>query len=110
VICLISSAYAQAQNAAPAAQNPGASMWSSFIPIILMVVIFYFLLIRPSQKKEKDRKKMLEAIQKGDKVITVGGMYGVVVSVRPEENIIVLKIADNTKVEFAKSSIQSKVS
>jgi len=75
-----------------------------------MVVIFYFLLIRPSQKKEKDRKKMLEAIQKGDKVITVGGMYGVVVSVRPEENIIVLKIADNTKVEFAKSSIQSKVS
>jgi len=82
----------------------------SFIPIVLMVVIFYFLLIRPSQKKEKDRKKMIEALQKGDKVLTVGGIYGVVLNIKPEENIVILKIGDGTKVEFAKSAIQGKVS
>ncbi|HQO01252.1 MAG TPA: preprotein translocase subunit YajC [Spirochaetota bacterium] len=111
---LVTVAFAQVQQAAPAAQSAaqpgGGSMWTSFIPIIAMIVIFYFLLIRPSQKKEKDRKKMLEAVQKGDKVITVGGIYGTVVNVKPEENIIVLKIGDGTKVDFAKSAIQSKVS
>ncbi len=106
---LITAAFAQTQTAAPQA-GQGGSMWTSFIPIVLMIVIFYFLLIRPSQKKEKERKKMLEAIQKGDKVVTVGGIYGVVVSVKPEEGKVLLKIAENTKVEFSKSAIQSKVS
>ena len=111
---LVTVAFAQVQQAAPAAQQaqPGGSgsMWTSFIPIVAMIVIFYFLLIRPSQKKEKDRKKMLEAVQKGDKVITVGGIYGTVVNVKAEEGIIVLKIGDGTKVDFAKSAIQSKIS
>jgi len=82
----------------------------SLVPLGLMVLIFYFLLIRPSQKKEKDRKKMIEALQKGDKVITVGGIYGVIANLKPDEGIVVLKIADGTKVEFSKSAIQSKVS
>lgn len=99
------AAYAQTQG-----PKDGGSNWMSFIPIILMVVIFYFLLIRPSQKKEKDRKKMIEALQKGDKVLTVGGIYGVVLNIKPEENIVILKIGDGTKVEFAKSAIQGKVS
>ena len=104
---LISSAFAQTQGGG----SPGGnSTWMSFIPIVLMIVIFYFLLIRPSQKKEKDRKKMIESIQKGDKVLTVGGVYGVVVSVKPDEHIVVLKIGEGTKAEFAKSSIQAKVS
>jgi len=115
VLNLVTVAFAQVQQAAPAASaaqqaQPGGSMWTSFIPIVAMIVIFYFLLIRPSQKKEKDRKKMLEAVQKGDKVITVGGIYGTVVNVKPEEGIIVLKIGDGTKVDFAKSAIQSKIS
>ncbi len=82
----------------------------SLVPLGLMVLIFYFLLIRPSEKKEKDREKMIEALQKGDKVITVGGIYGVIANLKPEEGIVVLKIADGTKVEFSKSAIQSKVS
>lgn len=101
-----SAAYAQAQGA----KDAGGSNWMSFIPIVLMVVIFYFLLIRPSQKKEKDRKKMIEALQKGDKVFTVGGIYGVILNIKPEENIVVLKIGEGIKVEFAKSAIQGKVS
>ncbi len=110
----ITEALAQTPAAAPAAaqgQQGGGSLLTGFlVPMLAMIVIFYFLLIRPQQKKEKERKKLLEAIQKGDKVITVGGMYGVVMSVKPEENKVVLKIGDNTKVEFAKSSIQAKVS
>jgi preprotein translocase subunit YajC len=104
---VLTSAFAQGKS--PSGESPGSS-FMSFIPIVLMIVIFYFILIRPSQKKEKDRKKMIEAIQKGDKVLTSGGIYGVVVSVKPEENIVILKISDGTKVEFAKSAIQAKVS
>lgn len=81
----------------------------SFIPIILMIAIFYFLLIRPTQKREKERKKMIQALQKGDKVLTSGGIYGVVVNIKAEENIVVLKIADGAKVEFARSAVQAKV-
>ena len=53
---------------------------------------------------------MIEALQKGDKVITAGGIYGVISNIKPEENIVVLKIADSIKVEFSKTAIQSKVS
>lgn len=102
----ITEAYAQAGGSGPSS----GSGWMSLFPLLLMVLIFYFLLIRPSQKKEKDRKKMIEALQKGDKVITAGGIYGVISNIKTEENIVVLKIADSTKVEFSKTAIQSKVS
>jgi preprotein translocase subunit YajC len=75
------------------------SLW----PIVLIFVIFYFLLIRPQQKKQKDHQKMLGSITKGDRVVTSGGVYGTVVGVK--ENVVVLKIAENVKVEFAKSAI-----
>ncbi len=101
----IGMAFAQGQAPAGAA----GSGWISFVPIILMIVIFYFLLIRPQQKKEKERKNMIASIQKGDKVITVGGLYGIVTNIK-EDDIIVLKIADKTNAEFSRSSIQAKVS
>jgi preprotein translocase subunit YajC len=72
-------------------------------PIVLIFVIFYFLLIRPQQKKQKDHQKMLGSIKKGDRVVTSGGVYGTVVGVK--DNVVVLKIAENVKVEFAKSAI-----
>ena len=103
---LASVAYAQGQSGQPA-QSGGINM---FILPVLILLIFYFLLIRPSQKKEKNRKKMIEELQKGDKVITTGGIYGVVVNIKTEEDIIVLKIADGAKVEFAKAAVQGKVS
>jgi preprotein translocase subunit YajC len=102
----ITDAYAQA---ASGGNGSGATLMS-FIPIVLMIVIFYFLLIRPSQKKEKDRKAMITALQKGDKVLTAGGMYGVIVQIKTDEDIVVLKIGDGTKVEFTRTAIQAKVS
>jgi len=102
----ITDAYAQAASGG----NGGGATLMSFIPIVLMIVIFYFLLIRPSQKKEKDRKAMIAALQKGDKVLTAGGMYGVIAQIKTDEDIVVLKIGDGTKVEFTRSAIQAKVS
>lgn len=95
-------AYAQGQ--AAAASSGG---WMQLVPIIFMVVIFYFLLIRPQQKKEKQRLAMISDVQKGDRVIAGGGIYGTVVSTK--DDIVVLKIATNTNVEFSKNSIQAKI-
>ena len=76
-------------------------------PLILIFVIFYFLLIRPQQKKQKNHQKMLESIRKGDRVVTSGGVYGTVVGVK--DNVVVLKIAENVKVEFSKAAISAIV-
>lgn len=84
--------------------------WVSIIPLVLMILIFYLLLIRPTQKKEKDRMKMIDQLKKGDKVLTSSGMIGVVVNIKPEENIITLKLAEGVKVDFVKSAIQQKLS
>ncbi len=95
-------AYAQGQGAA------GGSGWVSMVPIILMILIFYFLLIRPQQKKEKQRQAMITNLQKGDKVVTAGGMYGVIVGIK--DDVVTLKVASNTNIDFSKSSIQAKIS
>lgn len=102
-------AYA-ASETAPASGQGGLQGLGNYSFIILMVAtigIFYFLLIRPQKKKEKERTNMIAALQKGDKVITAGGMYGVIDGFK-EGDIVIVKIAGNTKVEFSKSAIQSK--
>lgn len=81
-------------------QNPLFAM----APFILMFVIFYFLLIRPQKKRQQEHKKMLEALKKGDKVVTSGGLLGTVVGVK--EKTCVLKVGDGeTKMEFLKSAV-----
>jgi preprotein translocase subunit YajC len=82
-----------------------AGLLGSLLPLIIIFAIFYFLLIRPQQKKAKEHRQMLENIKKGDKVVTAGGIYGVVESVG--NNTIVLKIAENVKVKFGKGYISS---
>ncbi len=81
----------------------------SLLPILLMILIFYFLLIRPQQKKEKDRKAMISSIKKGDKVLTIGGIYGIVSDFKGDD-IVIVKIGEGTKVEITRSAIQSKIS
>lgn len=107
MINLTKAAYAE--GASPATPI-GAGGWDMFIMIAVMILIFYFLLIRPNQKREKERKQMIENLQKGDKVLTSGGIYGVIVNVKSEEGIVVLKIGEGAKVEFAKAAIQTKIS
>ena len=81
-----------------------------FIPLILIFVIFYFFLIRPQQKKVKDHKAMVEALKRGDKVITSGGIVGTVERIIDNEKVEV-KISENVNVEVVRATgIQSLVS
>ncbi|MGB9710445.1 MAG: preprotein translocase subunit YajC [Thermodesulfovibrio sp.] len=103
---LISEAYAMGPTPQGAAQgDPIMSLILSVLPLVLIIVVFYFLLIRPQQKRAKEHRQMLENLKRGDKVITVGGIYGVVESVNP--NTVVLKIAENVKVKFSKQAVAS---
>ena len=76
---------------------------SSFIPLILIFVILYFFLIRPQQKKVKEHKKMVENIKRGDKVVTSGGIVGIVERVIDNEKVEV-SIAENVNVEIVRST------
>ena len=79
----------------------------SMLPILLIFVIFYFLLIRPQSKKQKETEKMIAALKKGDKIVTIGGIHGVISSTK--ENTVIVKVDDNTKIEFNRSAIASLV-
>lgn len=82
---------------------PAGANYTQFIMLGGMVVIFYFFFIRPQQKKQKDQKKFIEAIKKGDHVVTVGGIHGKVVSV--EDTTITLDVDKGNKITFEKSSV-----
>ncbi|MBI4397839.1 MAG: preprotein translocase subunit YajC [Candidatus Omnitrophica bacterium] len=94
--------------AAPAASQGGGNMLVSFMPLVLMFVIFYFLLIRPQQKRQKAHQNMLKTLKKGDRVVTSGGLMGTVWGVA--EDKVVLKVGeDEVKLEFEKSAIATLV-
>ena len=88
------------------APPPGLFPGGSFLPfLLLMFAVMYFLMIRPNQKRERERREMLGSIAKGDRVITTGGVCGTVVGVN--EKTVVLKVSDEpvTKIEFLRSSV-----
>jgi preprotein translocase subunit YajC len=78
-----------------------------FLPIILLFAIFYFLIIRPQQKAQKEHKLMLESLQKGDKIVTNGGLIAEVV--KPEEDFIKIKLNDETIVKLDRSYVAKKI-
>ena len=89
---------------APPPQEGGkaAPAWTGFVPLILLLVVFYFVLIRPQQKKAKDHAKLLETLRPGDKVVTSGGMMGTILTVK--EKTVTLRSADS-KLEVTKSAV-----
>lgn len=91
--------------AQPPASGQQGNPITAFLPLILIFVIFYFLLIRPQQKKQKDVQKMLSEIQKGDKIITTGGIHGIVANVK--DDVVSVKIAENVKIDVSRSCIAS---
>ncbi|HEX6691105.1 MAG TPA: preprotein translocase subunit YajC [Burkholderiales bacterium] len=96
---IISSAYAQA---APAGGDPG---FIGFLPIILMFVLLYFLMIRPQMKRAKETKAMIEALQKGDEVVTAGGVVGRITKMG--EQYLTLEIAPNTEVVVQRAAVSA---
>ena len=96
---IISSAYAQGIGGG----SDGGMM--SFLPIILMFVLLYFLMIRPQMKRAKEQKQMIEALQKGDEVITAGGVLGRITKL--SEAYVSLEIAPNTEISVQKAAVQT---
>jgi len=99
----ISPAYAQAAGAAGGASG-GVAAFGQFVPLILIFIIMYFLLIRPQQKKAKEHKAMIDALRRGDTVLTQGGIIGKVVHVR-EDGEVEVEIAKDVKVRMIRSTI-----
>ncbi|MCF0241306.1 MAG: preprotein translocase subunit YajC [Treponema sp.] len=79
----------------------------SLLPFLLIIVVMYFLMIRPQNKKQKETEKMLAALKKGDQVVTIGGIHGVVSSVK--ENTVIVKVDDDAKIEFNRSAISTVI-
>ncbi len=88
-------------------EQTGAQLVSMLIPFGLIILVFYFLIIRPQNKKQKETQAMLSSIKKNDKVVTIGGLRGVVHAVK--DDAIVLRVDDEVKIEFNKSAIASVI-
>jgi preprotein translocase subunit YajC len=95
----ISSAYA--------ASGAASSDWTSFVPMVVIFVLFYFMLVRPQMKQAKEQRAMIEALKVGDEVVTSSGILGKVTKVA--DNVLSLEIAPNIVISVQKPAIQAKL-
>jgi preprotein translocase subunit YajC len=102
---LIAPAYAQTAGAG----DPAGAL-TSFLPLILIFVVFYFLIIRPQQKKAKDHRSMLGALRRGDRIVTNGGLVGLVTKVGENEPEVTIEIAEGVRVKVIRDMIATVVS
>jgi preprotein translocase subunit YajC len=91
------------QGATAGSAGSTGSMTTTFITFGLIILIFYFFIIRPQKKRDKETKNMLSSMKKGDKVVSIGGIRGTIVTVK--ETTVVVKVDDNTRIEFSKNAI-----
>lgn len=98
-------AYAMAGAPSGGAQQGAGGMLSSFLPLIFIFAIFYFLLIRPQSKKAKDHKMTLENLKKGDKIITNGGILGIIEDIDGDVLTLKVGVKDDTKIKVNRSYI-----
>ena len=91
----------------PASNNTAGGMYPFFMMMGLIFIIFYFLLIRPEKKKKEEQERKINSLKKGDKIITAGGIYGSIIGVK--DDVAVIKIAENVKIEILKSAISTIV-
>lgn len=96
----ISEAFAQA---APAAQGGTESTLLSLLPLVLMFVVLYFIMIRPQMKRQKEHKAMVEALAKGDEVVTAGGLLGKIAKLG--ESYLHVEIADGVEIQVQRSAV-----
>ena len=90
---------------APGAGAPPQSPLQMMVPFLAIAVIFYFLIIRPQQKRQKEQAALIASVKSGDKVIMNSGIHGIVTNVK--ETTILVKVADNVKIEFEKGAVAS---
>ena len=104
---MLGVAFAMAQGGAAGGAAGGMESLKSFLPLILMFVIFYFLLIRPQQKRQKEHKALLANLKRGDDVVTAGGIMGRITNVA--DTFVTIEIAEKVRVKVARGQIMSVV-
>jgi preprotein translocase subunit YajC len=90
------------------ASPSGGQSTNTFIQLVLLVLIFtvfYFFMIRPQQKKQKEREKVLDSLKRGDRVTTIGGIHGSVAGIDTEKKTVLLQVGDNLKIKFDRTAI-----
>lgn len=98
---------AHAMGSAPGAGGQPGGPLMTFMPLILMFVIFYVLLIRPQQKKQKEHKQMLENLGRGDRIVTAGGLYGRIVEVK--DDVLTVDLGNDVHVQVGRGFISGMV-
>lgn len=93
-----------ASNGSGAGEAPQGSMWGSLIMIVGFVALMYFMLIRPQKKQQKKEKQMRDSLQIGDEIITIGGIYGRVVSLK-EDSLVIESSGDRSKIQIQRSAV-----
>lgn len=93
--------------AVPAAEGP--SMLQAFLPLIIIFVLFYFMFIIPNKKEQKKHREMLKALKQGDKIITSGGIVGIIDKINDNEDIIRIRSGENTLINIKRSYIATKI-
>ena len=83
----------------------GSSGFGAMLPLVLMFVVVYLLIIRPQHKKQKRHKVMIDALKKGDRVVTSGGVHGTIIGIKEKENILVMQVAKDVRIEVSRGSI-----
>ena len=87
----------------PQGQGGQQNGWYSFLPLLLIIVVFYFFFIRPQMKRSKDQKKFRESLEKGQKVVTIGGIHGKIVEI--QETTVSIEVDNNVKLRIEKSGV-----
>jgi preprotein translocase subunit YajC len=90
-------------------QGQGGGGAMNFIMMGAIIVVFYFFMIRPQMKKAKDQKKYIESLKKGDKILTIGGIYGKIVEIR-EDATLIMEVEDGSKMKITKNAVSNEAS
>ncbi|MBL7137070.1 MAG: preprotein translocase subunit YajC [Candidatus Marinimicrobia bacterium] len=81
----------------------------AFLPFILIIVVLYLLMIRPQAKKQKEKQRMLKDLQPGDEILTIGGIIGKIEGVKEKENILIIRVSKDVKLNLSRSAVAEKI-
>ena len=89
----------------PPAGGQTPNPFIQLVPLVLIFIVFYFFMIRPQQKKQKDREKVLDNLKRGDRVVTIGGIHGTVAGIDAEKKTVLVQVSDAIKITFDRTAV-----
>jgi len=90
---------------APPAGGQNPNPFIQLVPLVLIFVVFYFFMIRPQQKKQKEREKVLDSLKRGDRIVTIGGIHGTVAGIDTEKKTVLVQVGDNVKLKLDRTAV-----